>query len=125
MNKSLALLPLLLLAAVVGASTVPRPLDPVFVAPHVYEKVLENDRVRVLKQTIRAGETQPLHAHHDRVLVYLEPCAWLEPDGHGGERMQSFRLGDVDWADAETHGGGTPPVVAECRLLEIELLEAR
>jgi len=122
MNRTLAFLPLLLLAAVVGAA-VPRPLDPVLVAPHVYELVFENERVRVLRQTLRKGETQPLHGHNDRVVVYLQPCAWLEEDERGSERMASYRLGDVEWAAAESHGGAMPNVVQECRMLEIELLE--
>ena len=50
------------LAAVVGAA-VPTPLDPVRVAPHIYGLEFENEQVRVIRQTIRNGETQPLHAH--------------------------------------------------------------
>jgi len=114
-------LPLLLLAAVVSAA-VPKPLDPVRVAPHIYEVVFENEQVRVLRQTIRNGETSPLHAHPDRVLVYLQSCAWLEDDGNGGERMQLFKIGEAVWAPAETHGGDTSNVAQECLVLQIELL---
>jgi hypothetical protein len=119
-HKLISLIPLLLLAAVVGAA-VPTPLDPVRVAPHIYELEFENEQVRVIRQTIRNGETQPLHAHPDRLLVYLQTCAWLEDDGQGGERMQSFEYGAVAWADAETHGGNTANVVQECKILEVEL----
>jgi hypothetical protein len=119
-QKLLSLVPLLLLAAVVAAA-VPMPLDPIRVAPHIYELEFENERVRVIKQTIRNGETQPLHAHPDRLLVYLQTCAWMEDDGQGGQRMQEFRYGEVAWADAETHGGDTATVVQECKVLEIEL----
>jgi len=114
-------IPLLLLAAVVAAA-VPMPLDPLKVAPHIYELEFENERVRVLKQTIRNGETQPLHAHPDRVQVYLQSCAWLEDDGEGGERMQLYKIGESTWAPAETHGGNTSNVAQECLVLEIELL---
>lgn len=96
-------------------------LDPVRVAPHIYESVLENERVRVLKVTDRTGETPPLHAHPDRVVVFLSPCAWLETGPDGQSAMQSYRLGDVLWADRVTHGGETSRVVQECSLLEIEL----
>jgi len=119
-QKLLSLLPLLLLAAVVGAA-VPSPLDPIRVAPHIYELEFENERVRVIQQTIRNGETQPLHAHPDRLLVYLQTCAWLEDDGQGGERMQEHKYGAVVWTNAETHGGNTANVVQECKILEIEL----
>jgi hypothetical protein len=116
-----SLVPLLLLAAVVAAA-VPAPLDPVRVAPHIFELEFENDRVRVIRETIRNGETQPLHAHPDRLLVYLQTCAWLEDDGQGRKRMQEFEYGEVVWANAETHGGNTANVVQECKILEIEML---
>ena len=119
-QKLLSVVPLLLLAAVVGAA-VPKPLDPVRVAPHIFELEFENERVRVLRQTIRNGETQPLHAHPDRLLVYLQTCAWLENDENGNEMMQEFKYGAVVWAEAVTHGGETASVVQECRILEIEL----
>lgn len=120
-NKLLSIAPMLLLAAFVGAA-VPKPLDPVMVAPHIYELVFENEKVRVLRQTVRNGETSPLHGHLDRVMVYLQSCAWLEDDGDGGEQMQLFKIGDAVWAPAETHGGTTSDVVQECKILEIEIL---
>ena len=120
-NKVISVVPLLLLAAVVGAA-VPRPLDPLKVAPHIYSLDFENDKVRVLRQTVRNGETLPVHAHPDRVMVYLQSCAWLEDDGNGGEKMQLFKIGEAVWAPAETHGGTTADVVQECKILEIELL---
>ena len=116
-----SLLPTLLLTAVVGAA-VPKPLDPLQVAPHIYELAFENEKVRMLRQTVRVGETQLVHEHPDRVIVYLQSCAWLEDDGAGGERMQSFKIGEAVWAPAETHGGRSINVVQECQILEIELL---
>ena len=120
-NKVISVVPLLLLAAVVGAA-VPKPLDPLKVAPHIYSLDFENEKVRVLRQTVRNGETLPVHAHPDRVMVYLQSCAWLEDDGNGGEKMQLFKIGEVVWAPAETHGGTTTDVVQECKILEIELI---
>ena len=96
-------------------------LDPVRVAPHIYESVLDNRRVRVLKVTERNGETPPLHAHPDRVVVFLSPCAWMETAEDGRTVMQSYKLGDVLWANRTTHGGETSRVIQECSLLEIEL----
>jgi len=120
-NKVISTVPLLLLAAVVGAA-VPKPLDPVMVAPHIYALDFENEKVRVIRQTVRNGETLPVHAHPDRVMVYLQSCAWLEDDGAGGERMRLFKIGEAVWAPAETHGGTTANVAQECKILEIELL---
>ena len=116
-----SLLPLLLLAAVVGSAAVPKPLDPVLVAPHIYSLVFENEHVRVVRKTLRPNETQPLHAHPDRVTVYLQSCAWLEDDGEGGERMQLYKIGDAVWSPAETHGGENAKVAQECAILEVEV----
>ena len=96
-------------------------LDPVRVAPHIYQNVLENDWVRVLKVTERNGETAQLHAHPETLIVHLSPCAWMEVDAGGSEQMQSFRLGDVVWRESVTHGGDTSSVVQECSRLEIEM----
>lgn len=96
-------------------------LDPVSVAPHIFENVLENDKLRVLKVTERNGETPPLHAHPERLVVYLSPCAWMEAGVDGRTEMQAFRLGDVVWAGSLTHGGETSKVVQDCSRLEIEL----
>ncbi|MDH4107373.1 MAG: cytoplasmic protein [Gammaproteobacteria bacterium] len=98
-------------------------LDPARVAPHIFEVLLDNDRVRVLKVIDRNGETQPVHTHPDRVVVYLSPCAWLVEEADGSARMVSYRFGDVYWEDALTHGGRTSAVVQECRSVEIELKE--
>lgn len=96
-------------------------LDPIRVAPHIFENVLENERVRVLKVTERNGETAPLHAHPERLIVYLSPCAWIEVATDGSQQMQSFKLGDTAWENRVTHGGETSNVVQECSRLEIEM----
>jgi hypothetical protein len=95
-------------------------MDPVQAAPHIYENVLENERIRVLKVTERNGETPPIHAHPDTLIVHLSPCAWMETADDGTRRMQSFRLGDVLWRSRITHGGETSHVVQECSRLEVE-----
>jgi hypothetical protein len=112
---------LLLPLVATGMATVPTALDPLRVAPHIHDLAFENDKVRVLRSTIRNGETPPLHAHPDRVIVYLNPCAWLEDDGNGGTQMQSYKFGEPMWAPAESHGGVTARVVEQCSVLEIEL----
>ncbi len=114
---------LMLLAFAAGVLAVPTALDPVQVAPHIYELAFENDRVRVLKRTIRNGETEPLMSQPDRVVVYLNACAWLEDDGEGGQRMQDFKFGTPTWAPAGSRGGWTANVIQECHVVEVELLE--
>jgi hypothetical protein len=102
-------------------AAVPASLDPLGVAPHIYKLAFENDRVRVLQKTIRNGETPPLHAHPDRVVVYLNPCAWVIENDDGSKYMESFDFGEPVWAPAETHGGVTATVIQQCSVLEIEL----
>ena len=121
MNKILTGLTLLSIGFTSGVIATPAALDPVRVAPHIYETAFENDRVRVLKKIIRNGETPPLHSHPDRVVVYLNPCAWMEEDSEGDQRMQSFKFGEPTWAPAESHGGITADVVQECHVVVVEL----
>jgi len=97
------------------------PLDPIRAAPHIYQLALENDRVRVLERTIRNGETSPLISQPDRVVVYLNPCAWLVEEADGDKRMESYRFGTPVWAQAGSHGGETANVIQQCSVLEIEL----
>lgn len=120
----LALLAALVAAGMAFAANRSPALDPVKVAPHIYETLIENDKVRVLKATYRNGETPPLHSHPDRVRVYLNPCAWMVDDDDGKVRMESFKFGEAVWEQATTHGGETSSVIEECSILEIELQPA-
>lgn len=97
------------------------PLDPLQAAPHIYKLAFENDRVRVLERTIRNGDTSPLVSQPDRVVVYLNPCAWLVEDDGGGKSMESYDFGEPTWAPANTHGGETSNVIQQCSVVEVEL----
>ena len=112
---------MVVLAFVAGVAASQSVLDPVRAAPHIYELAFENERVRVLKRTLRKQETAPLVSQPDRVVVYLNPCAWLEDDGEGGERMMSFGFGEPSWAAGGSHGGTSPNVVETCHIVEVEL----
>ena len=122
MYRGAAMIVVLGIGFCAGIAATPRALDPVAVAPHIYELAFQNEKVRVLKRTIRNGETAPLVSQPDRVVVYLNPCGWMEPDGNGGERMQSFKFGEPTWVDANSHGGETATVIQTCHILEIEIL---
>ncbi len=112
---------LLIFAFVVGMAATPAALDPVRVAPHIYELAFENEKVRVLRKTIRPGETPLLHSHPDRVIVYLNPCAWMRDAADGSRQMESFKFGTPIWAAAESHGGVTANVVQQCSVIEVEI----
>ena len=111
---------LLVLAFAAGRAQTLGALDPLKVAPHVYELAFENEKVRVLKQTIRPGEWPPIHEHPDSVTIYLNPCAWLEEDSDG-KHKESFKFGTPVWTPAASHGGATATVVQECRVIIVEL----
>ncbi len=114
------LMPLFAASATV-AERIPAPLDPALVAPHIFEVALENERIRVLEVTDRNGETQPLHSHPQRLVVYMAPCAWIDTDEKGERSMESHKFGSMYWEEPVTHGGRTSTVVQECRTLEIEI----
>jgi hypothetical protein len=120
MRRFFLALSLLVLSFAAGMAAT-SPLDPVQIAPHIYQVAFENERVRVLKRTIRNGETPPLMSQPDRVVVYLNPCAWLVENSDGSKRMESFKFGEPTWAPAETHGGKTATVVQQCSVVEVEL----
>ena len=120
MQRIIIGLGLVLLGFTVGVAAT-SPLDPLRAAPHIYELAFENDRVRVLKKTVRNGETPPLLSQPDRVVVYLNPCAWLVEDADGSKRMESFKFGTPVWASANTHGGTTANVIQQCSIIEVEL----
>ncbi len=120
MQRIIIGLGLVLLGFTVGVAAT-SPLDPLRAAPHIYELAFENDRVRVLRKTLRNGETPPLLSQPDRVVVYLNPCAWLVEDADGSKRMESFKFGTPVWASANTHGGTTANVIQQCSIIEVEL----
>jgi len=97
-------------------------LDPISVAPHIYELAFENERVRVLNRTIRNGETPPLISQPDRVVIYLNPCAWIVEESDGSDSMESFKFGTPVWAPAGSHGGESSNVIQQCSVIEVELL---
>jgi hypothetical protein len=103
------------------ASQSAEPRDPAILAPHIYQVALENERVRVLRVTVRPDEIPPLHSHPDRVLVYVNGCTGLLPDKDGGMRQVTFNVGDVGWAPGETHGDQANTVEKDCQVLEVEL----
>ena len=116
----LCAIPLFAVSATV-AERIPAALDPALVAPHIFEVALENEKVRVLEVTDRNGETQPLHSHPSRLVIYMAPCAWLVTDARGEQSMESHKFGAMYWELPVTHGGQTSTVVQECRTIEVEI----
>lgn len=116
--KRTALLVSISLGALVTLSAVAsqeQERDPTKLAPNIYEIVLENEHVRVLKVTARPGETPPVHYHPDRVLVSLNRCV----DNVTQETL--YEAGEVAWLPAVTHGGQKITSVSDCIFIEVEL----
>lgn len=99
-------------------------LDPVAVAPQIYERKLENDFVRVIQTTARPGEFTPMHSHPGRVAVFLNDCVDRRTNDKGETVERKFAAGDVVWAPAETHGDFNYTFVGECRIIEVEVKAA-
>jgi quercetin dioxygenase-like cupin family protein len=95
--------------------------DPVVVAPDEFAVALENERVRVLRVTVKDGTAPGPHSHPGRVVVFLTPCTWLERGEDGAMIEETNAAGEVHWMGAMVHKGGPHQVKETCELLEIEL----
>ena len=59
-------------------------LDGVIAAPDHHKVIFENDAVRVLEVTIRAGDRTPLHTHLTPTLLYVKSGShFVRRDEHG------------------------------------------
>jgi quercetin dioxygenase-like cupin family protein len=65
--------------------------DSMDVASNVYQLVIENDKVRVLKVTFQPGDTAAMHHHPDHVIYVLR-----------GGRIKLTSEGKTDVLDLET-----------------------
>src|SRR5687768_18380809 len=80
--------------------------DPTKVMPRAYRIALENDKLRVLEFTGRPGMGicgESMHSHPAHLTIVLADFQGkvTTPDGKVANRTR--KLGDVFWAEAETH----------------------
>lgn len=83
-----------------------RAQDPVRVQPRAYRVVLENDHVRVLEYNSRPGMGicgQGMHSHPAHLTIALSPAKVRVKLPDGKTIVAENKLGDVFWAEAETH----------------------
>ena len=96
--------------------------DPTKVGPHVYKKLFENERVRMLEVTFQPGDTIAMHSHPDHI-AYVVSGGKLSVWGKDGKAQEvAVKAGDPLWFNAVTHAAknvGTTPV----KLAVIELKE--
>jgi quercetin dioxygenase-like cupin family protein len=77
---------------------------PAGLAPN-YKVIFENQYGRVYDIQMAAGKSEPLHSHHDRVIICLSG-AELEhvlPDGR--KETATLKTGEIAWRRATTHVG--------------------
>jgi quercetin dioxygenase-like cupin family protein len=86
-----------------GRAVVPA-LDPVRVAPRMYKVVHDQPQARVLRVTVPAGASVPLHEHTpNRVVIFLTD-GHLQVTGDSGERTElRATAGEVRWSGAARH----------------------
>jgi len=83
-------------------------LDGVIAAPDRHEVIFENDVVRVLETTIRAGDITPLHTHlTPQVMYVVSGSHFIRRDEHGAT-MFDTRSDPGFVLPRVLYSGGTP-----------------
>ncbi|MFO1304884.1 MAG: hypothetical protein U1F54_14210 [Burkholderiales bacterium] len=96
----LAMLPAILAAGPASAQ------DPARAQPRAYKIVYENDKMRVLEFNSKPGMGicgSGMHSHPAHLTVALSPATAKITLPGGKSFTAEQQLGDVFWADAETH----------------------
>lgn len=78
-------------------------IDPVTASPKHYNALMENEQVRVLEMTLRAGDKDNQHSHPDETVYFVQggKVKIHLPDGNTVEA--DIPNGHVMWHDAWTH----------------------
>ena len=78
-------------------------IDPVRASPNHYRTLLENEHVRVLEMTLRAGEKDQVHSHPSET-VYFVKGSKVKILLESGETVDAdVPDGHVMWHEAWTH----------------------
>ena len=78
-------------------------LDPVKVDPTRHKVEVENDKVRVLRIKIKAGDTTKQHEHPNAVAIFLTDVKTRFTRGDGTTREGTNKRGEAIWAAGEKH----------------------
>ena len=78
-------------------------LDPVKVDPTRHKVEVENDKVRVLRIKIKAGDTTKQHEHPNGVAIFLTDVKTRFTRGDGTTREAANKRGEAIWAAPENH----------------------
>ena len=83
--------------------------DPIAVAPHLYDVLFENERVRLIETKFGMGDSSPMHSHPDYLVFALEAGKAVFRSEDGETVDVEMKAGDVMWRDAETHAVDAAP----------------
>ena len=77
--------------------------DVLQVASNVYERLMENDKVRMLKVTFKPGDKAAMHHHPDHAVYVVKggKLHFTYPSGSPGN--MEVESGDAIFLDAQTH----------------------
>src|SRR5687767_3851718 len=96
--------------------------DPIVVAPKLYKKVFENDKVRVLEVNLKAGEKIAAHSHPAHVAYVVNPGKLRITDSAGKAMDAEPKAGEVIWFDPVTHSAENTGTT-DLKIAVIELKE--
>ena len=96
--------------------------DPLTVAPEMYKKLFENERVRVMEVVFKPGSKIAKHSHPDHFVYVASAGKLIIHKADDSKSEADLKVGDVMWMGAQTHWAentGTTDV----RLIVTELKE--
>jgi len=105
----------LAVAGVCLAGTIGLAQDPVAVSPKIYQVVIDNPQVRVLRVVAAPGAKTAMHQHPDNMTVLLTNGKMDFTDGDGKTQTVEMKAGEAMWSNAQKHMGvntGTTPLEA-------------
>jgi quercetin dioxygenase-like cupin family protein len=70
-----------------------------------YKVIFENQYGRVYDIKMAAGKSEPLHSHHDRVVICLSGAKLMHEMPDGRKETATLKTGEIAWRLATTHIG--------------------
>lgn len=96
--------------------------DPISAGPHIYKKVFENERVRIMEVTFAPGDSIGMHSHPDHA-VYALKAGSLKIYEQGAKAMDVvMKIGDTAFLPAQSHSAKNVGKT-EMKVLVVELKE--
>ena len=78
-------------------------IDPVTASPNNYKTLMENDQVRVLEMTLKAGESDQEHSHPSETVYFVTGGKVKIHLPDGGVADADIPDGHVMWHEEWTH----------------------